>query len=184
MEDALGRSWQMGTIQLDFQLPRRFGLKYIDSDGNAKTPVVIHRVIYGALERFIGLLIEHFAGAFPVWLAPVQAKIIPIADRHIAYAKQLAEKLRAEKIRVEIDDSSERMNVKIRQAQLQKIPYMLVIGDREEASQSVAVRLRTEEELGAMPTQQFIELCKKAIAEKEINDSSSQKSQRLIGGVA
>ncbi len=130
IEDALGRSWQLGTIQLDFQLPRRFNCSYIDKDGQEKTPVVIHRAICGSLERFIGILIEHTAGAFPVWIAPVQVRLIPIADRHIAYAQQVMEHLRSQGIRVEMDDSRERMNAKIRDAQLQKIPYMLVVGDK------------------------------------------------------
>jgi len=157
MEDALGRSWQMGTIQLDFQLPRRFNCSYVDKDGAEKTPVVIHRVIYGSLERFLGILIEHTAGAFPVWIAPVQARIIPIADRHIPYAREVMQQLRDQGLRVELDDSGERMNAKIREAQLQKVPYMLVIGDHEVAEKAVAVRLRTNEDLGAMPLVDFVE---------------------------
>jgi threonyl-tRNA synthetase len=148
MRDALGREWQTGTIQLDFQLPRRFNCTYTDRDGTEKTPVVIHRVIYGSLERFMGILIEHYAGAFPFWLAPVQAVVIPIADRHVPYARQVAEQLAANKLRVEVDDRPERMNAKIRDAQLQKIPYMLVVGDREAASGTAAVRLRTGADLG------------------------------------
>jgi threonyl-tRNA synthetase len=157
MEDALGRSWQMGTIQLDFQLPRRFGCSYVAKDGQVKTPVVIHRVIYGSLERFIGILIEHTAGAFPAWLAPIQARVIPIADRHIAYAREIMERLRDQSIRVELDDSRERMNAKIREAQLQKIPYMLVVGDKEQQEQAVSVRLRTNENLGRLPLAGSIE---------------------------
>jgi threonyl-tRNA synthetase len=145
MEDALGRSWQMGTIQLDFQMPRRFQCAYIDKDGSQKTPVVIHRVIYGSLERFIGILIEHTAGAFPVWLAPVQAMLIPIADRHVAYAEHVREVLREAGMRVEIDMRNERMNARIRDAQLQKIPYMLI----------VSVRLRSNVNLKSMPLDQF-----------------------------
>ncbi|HEX9133773.1 MAG TPA: threonine--tRNA ligase, partial [Ktedonobacteraceae bacterium] len=156
MEDALGRSWQMGTIQLDFQLPRRFDCSYIDKDGQAKTPVVIHRVIYGSLERFIGILIEHTAGAFPAWLAPVQVRIITIADRHVPYAQEVMQRLHDQAIRVELDDSPERMNAKIRAAQLQKIPYMLVVGDKEQQSQAVSVRLRTNENLGITPLDSFI----------------------------
>jgi len=157
MEDALGRSWQMGTIQLDFQLPRRFDCSYIDKDGSEKTPVVIHRVIYGSLERFVGILIEHTAGAFPAWMAPVQARIIPISDRHIAYGREVLEHLHHQGLRAELDDSSERMNAKIRDAQVQKVPYMLVIGDREVAEKAVSVRLRTNEDLGAMPLERFVE---------------------------
>ena len=157
IEDALGRSWQLGTIQLDFQLPRRFNCSYIDKDGQEKTPVVIHRAICGSLERFIGILIEHTAGAFPVWIAPVQVRLIPIADRHIAYAQQVMEHLRSQGIRVEMDDSRERMNAKIRDAQLQKIPYMLVVGDKEAADNAVSVRLRTNQNLGRMPLADFVE---------------------------
>jgi threonyl-tRNA synthetase len=156
MEDELGRSWQMGTIQLDFQLPRRFNCSYIDKDGQAKTPAVIHRAIFGTLERFIGILIEHTAGAFPTWLAPVQARIITIADRHIPYAQEVMQRLRDQGIRVELDDSPERMNAKIREAQLQKIPYMLVVGDKEQQAQAVSVRLRTNENLGVTPLDTFI----------------------------
>ena len=157
IEDALGRSWQLGTIQIDFQLPRRFKCSYIDKDGQQKTPVVIHRAICGSLERFIGILIEHTAGVFPVWLAPVQARLIPIADRHIAYAQQVMEQLRNQGIRVEMDDSRERMNAKIRNGQLQKIPYMLVVGDKEAEQGAVSVRLRSNENLGVMPLASFVE---------------------------
>jgi len=157
IEDALGRSWQLGTIQLDFQLPRRFNCSYIDKDGQEKMPVVIHRAICGSLERFIGILIEHTAGAFPVWIAPVQARLIPVADRHVAYAQQVMEQLRSQGIRVEMDDSRERMNAKIREAQLQKIPYMLVVGDKEAADNAVSVRLRTNQNLGRMPLAAFVE---------------------------
>ena len=156
MEDDLGRSWQMGTIQLDFQLPRRFNCSYIDKDGQAKTPVVIHCAIFGTLERFIGILIEHTAGAFPAWLAPVQVRIITIADRHIPYAQEVMQHLRDLGIRIELDHSSERINAKIREAQRQKIPYMLVVGDREQQPQSVSVRLRTNEKLGVTPLETFI----------------------------
>jgi threonyl-tRNA synthetase len=155
MEDALGRSWQMGTIQLDFQMPRRFQCAYIDRDGAQRTPVVIHRVIYGSLERFIGILIEHTAGAFPVWLAPVQAMLIPIADRHSAYAERVREVLREAGMRVEIDMRNERMNARIRDAQLQKIPYMLIVGDQEEAASAVSVRLRSNVNLKSMALDQF-----------------------------
>ncbi len=157
MEDALGRSWQTGTIQLDFQLPRRFNCKYIDRDGQEKTPIVIHRAIFGSFERFIGILIEQTAGAFPAWLAPVQAILIPISDRHADYAGKVMEALKVEGIRVEADMRSERMNAKIRDAQLQKIPYMLVVGDKEQAENAVSVRLRTNENLGMMPVENFVE---------------------------
>jgi len=168
MEDALGRQWQTGTIQLDFQLPRRFGCTYTDRDGTEKTPVVIHRVIYGSLERFIGILIEHFAGAFPVWLAPVQAVVIPIADRHLPYAYRVRDRLREAGLRVEVDDGDERMQAKIRNAQLQKVPYMLVVGDREAAEETVAVRLRTNENLGAMPLERFLAMAQRIVADKSL----------------
>jgi threonyl-tRNA synthetase len=142
MKDSLGRSWQMGTIQLDFQLPRNFKLTYVDTDGKEKTPITIHRVIYGSLERFIGILTEHYAGAFPLWIAPVQAMIIPISDKHMAYAQQLRQQLDVAGIRVELDGRNESMGAKIRDAQMQKVPYMLVVGDKEQTDGSVAVRHR------------------------------------------
>jgi threonyl-tRNA synthetase len=166
MEDALGRSWQMGTIQLDFQTPRRFNCAYVDRGGLEKTPVVIHRVIYGSLERFMGILIEHTAGAFPVWLAPVQARVIPITSQQISYAQEVASRLRSEGLRVEVDDSDERMNAKIRDAQVQKVPYMLVVGKREVVDKTVSVRLRTEENLGPMSVDDFLKLARGAISEK------------------
>ncbi|MEZ4730476.1 MAG: threonine--tRNA ligase [Caldilineaceae bacterium] len=165
MDDALGRQWQMGTIQLDFQLPRRFGCTYVDRDGSEKTPVVIHRVIYGSMARFIGILVEHTAGALPVWLAPVQARIIPITDHHLPYAQSVAAQLRKAGLRVEVDDTAKRMNAKIRDAQVQKVPYMLVIGNREMENGQVAVRLRTEEDLGAMAVEAFVAIAQNAITE-------------------
>ncbi len=168
MEDAIGRSWQTGTIQLDFQLPRRFRCTYTDRDGSEKTPVVIHRVIYGSLERFIGILIEHFAGAFPVWLAPVQAVVIPIADRHVPYAGQVTKRLQATGLRAELNAGDERMQAKIRNAQLQKVPYMLIVGDREAESDSVAVRLRTNENLGPMQLDRFIALVREVVDSKSL----------------
>ncbi|MCX6783565.1 MAG: threonine--tRNA ligase [candidate division WWE3 bacterium] len=153
MKDCMGREWQTGTIQLDFQLPKRFNLKYTDSTGQEKTPVVIHRVIYGSLERFMGILIEHFAGAFPVWISPVQAVVVPITDRQQEYCEKLAVELKSAGIRVTVDGRSETMQAKVRDAQLQKIPYILVVGDKETASSELtaAVRLRTGENLGAKP---------------------------------
>jgi threonyl-tRNA synthetase len=156
----------MGTLQLDFQLPKRFNCQYVDRDGSQKIPVVIHRVIYGSLERFMGILIEHTAGAFPVWLAPVQVKIVPIADRHIEYAQQVADQLKAKRLRCEIDDSAERMQNKIRKAQGEKVPYMLVIGDREVEQKAVSVRLRTKENLGSKSIDEFIAIAQAAIAQK------------------
>lgn len=157
VKDALEREWQLSTIQFDFTLPERFDLTYIGDDGQEHRPYMIHRALLGSMERFIGVLIEHFAGTFPVWLSPVQAVVIPIADRHLPYARQVAERLEEAGIRVEVDDRGERMNAKIRDAQNQKIPYMLVVGDREVEQSTVSVRLRTEENLGAMSLDAFLE---------------------------
>jgi threonyl-tRNA synthetase len=151
VRDALGREWQLSTIQFDFTLPERFGLVYAGEDGQEHRPYMIHRALLGSMERFMGVLIEHFAGAFPVWLAPVQALLIPIADRHVEYAHQVEARLREAGLRVEVDTRPERMNAKIRDAQLQKVPYMLVVGDKEVEQQAVAVRLRSGENPGAMP---------------------------------
>jgi threonyl-tRNA synthetase len=146
--DALGREWQLSTIQVDFIQPSRLELEYIGDDGMPHTPVMLHRAVTGSTERFLGILIEHYAGAFPLWLAPVQAEVIPIADRHLAYAGKVRDELLAAGLRPEIDDRSERMNAKIRQAQLLKVPYMLVVGDKEEEAGAVAIRLRSGENLG------------------------------------
>ena len=151
IKDALGREWQCTTVQFDFNLPERFDLVFQDDQGNRSRPYMVHRAILGSLERFFGVLVEHYAGAFPLWLAPVQAVVIPIADRHNVYAEQVAVKLRDAGFRVEVDDRSERMNQKIRQAQLQKIPYMLVVGDREAEAGAAAVRTRDGENRGALP---------------------------------
>ena len=164
MIDALGREWQLSTIQFDFNLPERFDLTFIGEDGKAYRPYMIHRALLGSMERFMGVLIEHFGGAFPVWLSPVQAVLIPIADRHLAYAHQVAEQLKAVGLRVQIDERSERMNAKIRDAQTQKIPYMLVVGDKEQESGQVALRLRSGENPGPMSLQAFIELAQQDIA--------------------
>jgi threonyl-tRNA synthetase len=166
LRDALGRSWQMTTIQFDFNLPDRFDLKYIGADGHEHRPYMIHRALLGSIERFVGVLIEHYGGAFPAWLAPVQAMLIPIADRHNAYAHEIAAQLKAAGLRVEVNDSSDRMQAKIRGAQLQKVPYMLVLGDREIEDGAVAVRLRSGENLGALPIADFITLAQSAVQEK------------------
>jgi len=157
IRDALHRTWQCTTIQFDFNLPGRFDMSYIGEDGAEHRPYMVHRALLGSLERFYALLVEHYGGAFPVWLAPVQTVLIPISDRHLPYAKEVEEKMRAKGIRVEVDASSERMNGKIRNAQLRKIPYMLVVGDREQESGAVSVRLRTGEDLGAQPMESVIE---------------------------
>ena len=140
MKDSLGRDWQMGTMQLDFQQPERFKLQYTDRDGKKKTPVVIHRVIYGSLERFIGILIEHYAGAFPFWLSPVQVKVIPISgDKHLDYANKIFQILKKNNIRAELDESNESLSKKIRTAKMQKIPYLIIIGDKEKKSNKLTV---------------------------------------------
>jgi len=161
MKDALGRPWQGPTIQVDFNLPERFDLNYIAENGSKKQPVMIHRVVLGSLERFLGALIENYGGAFPLWIAPVQVMILPIADRHAAYAEQVAEKLLAQDIRVETDNRREKINLKIREAQLQKIPYMLIVGDKEEQQKLVAVRSRSEGDLGVAELETFLEKLKK-----------------------
>ena len=165
--DAIGRTWQCGTIQLDMQLPERFELEYTGEDGQKHRPVMIHRVVFGSIERFIGILIEHFAGAFPTWLAPVQAMIIPITDRQHEYAKELEKKLNAAGIRVEADYRSEKMGYKIREAQLKKIPYMLVVGDKEMEDGTVAVRARKEEKGGTMTVDAFLAAIRAEIDSKE-----------------
>ena len=165
--DAIGRTWQCGTIQLDMQLPERFELEYTGEDGQKHRPVMIHRVVFGSIERFIGILIEHFAGAFPTWLAPVQAMIIPITDRQHEYAKELEARLNAAGIRVESDLRSEKMGYKIREAQLKKIPYMLVVGDKEMEDGTVAVRARKEEKGGTMTVDAFLAAIRAEIDSKE-----------------
>jgi threonyl-tRNA synthetase len=154
--DAIGRKWQCATVQLDYQMPARFGLKYTGADNAEHQPVVIHRAIFGSFERFIALLIEHYAGAFPVWLAPVQVVVLPIADRHLEYCRGVVEQLAAAEVRVELDERLEKIGYKIREAQLQKIPYMLVVGDREAAEGTVAVRSRAGGDLGARPVSEFV----------------------------
>ena len=161
--DALGREWQLGTIQLDFSLPERFDLEYVNEEGQRSRPVMIHRAMLGSLERFMGVIIEHFAGAMPPWLSPSQVIIIPIADRHVEKAQELKSKLIKEKIRVEIDSRNERMNSKIREAQMNKIPYMVILGDKEIESEVVSIRLRTGENLQSIPIEDFISSVKKNI---------------------
>ena len=156
IKDSLGREWQCGTIQLDFQMPERFDLTYIGEDGEKHRPVMLHRVIFGSIERFIGVLIENYAGAFPTWLAPVQVKVLPIADAHVEYANEVKARLEDVGIRVEVDDRNEKIGYKIREAQLQKIPYMLVLGDKEKEAGAVGVRSRKDGDIGAMPIDEFI----------------------------
>ena len=168
IQDCLGRTWQCGTIQLDYQLPGRFDLTYVGADGEDHVPVMIHRVVFGSIERFIGIITEHYAGAFPVWLSPVQARVMPITGRADEYAKQVADKLSALGVRVETDLRNEKIGYKIREAQMQKLPYMLVVGDREAENGTVAVRTRTGEDLGAMPLDDF--------AAKILDEIGSKKS--------
>ncbi len=166
-KDALGREWQLSTIQIDFIQPARLGVEYIGEDGNPHTPVLIHRAVTGSTERFLGVIIEHFAGAFPLWLAPVQAVVVPISDeKHGAYGRDVLQQLKAAGLRAELDNSKDRMQAKIRRAQLQKIPYMLIIGDKEQSAGAVAVRVRSGEDLGALPIAGFIERATAEIAAK------------------
>jgi len=167
INDALGRSWQCSTIQFDFNLPERFDMYFVGTDGKEHRPYMIHRALMGSLERFFGMLVEHYAGAFPVWLSPVQAVVIPIADRHLDYAHELEAKLKAEGLRLQVDSRSERMNLKIREAQLQKIPYILVVGDKEVDNSTVSVRLRNGEDKGAQSLEQFEVMAKSAIEARE-----------------
>ena len=164
--DALGREWQLSTIQFDFNLPERFDLTYINAEGQAQRPYMVHRALLGSMERFFGVLIEHYAGAFPVWLAPVQAVLVPIADRHIEHAVEIGRQLRASGLRIQVDNRSERMNAKIRDAQLQKIPYMLVVGDREIEESQVALRLRSGDNIGPVSMERFLEIARQDIRDK------------------
>ena len=166
LEDSIGRTWQCGTIQLDFQLPQRFEMEYVGEDGQKHRPIMVHRVIFGSIERFIGILIEHYAGKFPVWLSPVQVKILPITERQEAYARKLYAEMKTQGIRAELDLRNEKIGYKIREAQMEKVPYMLVLGEKEAQDGLAAVRRRDKGDMGAMPADEFISLIKKEIAEK------------------
>lgn len=168
LTDCLGRTWQCGTIQLDFQLPERFELEYIGADGEKHRPIMIHRVVFGSIERFIGILTEHFAGAFPTWLAPVQVKFLPIADRHADYAREIMEKLEEKGIRCELDDRSEKTGFKIRAAQMEKVPYMIIVGDKDVEAGTVSVRSRKNGDEGATTVDEFVARIEKEIAEKSL----------------
>jgi threonyl-tRNA synthetase len=157
IKDALGRAWQCSTIQFDFNLPERFDLGYIGEDGRQHRPYVVHRALLGSLERFFGALLEHCAGVFPMWLAPVQAVLIPVADRHVEYCQGVAHRLQAADLRVHVDARRERMQAKVRDAELQKVPYMLIAGDREVATDQVSVRTRGGEDVGALPVDKVVE---------------------------
>jgi threonyl-tRNA synthetase len=168
--DAIGRLWQLSTVQFDFNLPERFKLEYVAEDGTRKQPVMVHRALFGSVERFFGVLIEHYAGAFPVWLSPVQVAVIPISDKHAEYGKKVTQQLKDAGIRVHLDDRAEKMNAKIRDLTTQKIPFLLVLGDKETEAGTVNVRVRGQQQAeGTMPAEQFVERVKKLITEKSIN---------------
>ena len=166
IEDSLGRTWQCGTIQLDMNLPERFQIDYVGEDGQKHRPIMIHRACFGSMERFIGILTEHYAGAFPTWMAPVQVKVLPISEKHVEYANQLAKQMRHDYVRVEVDDRNEKIGYKIRQAQMEKVPYMLVVGDKEMEDNSVNVRKHGGDELGTVPFDEFFNSIKIEIKER------------------
>ena len=174
LEDSIGRTWQCGTIQLDFQLPLRFELEYTGADGEKHRPIMIHRVVFGSIERFIGILIEHFAGAFPTWLAPVQVKVLPISDKYLEYGMQVLEELRAAGIRAEIDTHAEKIGYKIRQSRLEKVPYMLIVGQKEEEDHKVSMRSRYDGDAGSMELSAFIEQVREEIRTKEIRKAKEE----------
>jgi threonyl-tRNA synthetase len=164
--DAIGRLWQLSTVQVDFNLPARFGLEYVAEDGTRKQPVMVHRALYGSIERFFGVLIEHYAGAFPVWLSPVQVVVIPIAERHVEYANKVASRLRESNVRVEVDARNEKMNAKIREHALQKVPFMLVVGDKEAEAGKVNVRTRGKEKTEDVAAEEFADRVRTLIASR------------------
>jgi threonyl-tRNA synthetase len=166
MTDSIGRAWQLGTVQLDYQMPERFELTYTGADNAEHRPVMIHRALMGSFERFIGILIEHYAGEFPLWLAPVQAAVLPIADRHLDYARETAARLTEAGLRVEVDERSESIGKKIREAEVLKVPYMLVVGDQEQEAGAVAVRRHREGDQGAEPVADFARRAQDEIAER------------------
>lgn len=166
LEDSLGRTWQCGTIQLDFQLPQRFEAEYVGADGGKHRPIMIHRVVFGSIERFIGILIEHFAGAFPLWLAPEQVRILPIADRHHDRAYEIKKELEKAGLRVSVDDRSEKIGYKIREARLQKLPYWLIVGDKEVENGDVSVSHRGEGDIGSMALPAFLSRLQEEISTK------------------
>ena len=167
LKDSIGRTWQCGTIQLDMLMPEKFDLTYVGEDGEKHRPVMLHRVVYGSIERFIGILIENYAGAFPCWLAPVQAKILPITDKQLDYAYELKKKMFDLGLRVEVDSRNEKVGYKIREAQVKKVPYALVVGDEEVAKGTVTVRKHGEKETQSMQTEEFIKYLQQKIASKD-----------------
>jgi len=166
--DALGRLWQLSTVQFDFNLPARFELEYVGEDGERHQPVMVHRALFGSVERFFGVLIEHYAGAFPLWLAPVQVGLVPISEKHIDYAKKVQQELQSAGLRVELDDRNEKMNAKIRDLTMQKIPYLLIMGDKEAATNAVSVRTRGKGDQGSVSLEDFIANAKKLVDEKTV----------------
>ena len=178
LEDSIGRTWQCGTIQLDFQLPLRFNCEYIGADGEKHRPIMIHRVAFGSIERFIGILIEHFAGAFPTWLAPVQVKILPISDKHMEYARKVENALLEEGIRCEVDARAEKIGYKIREARLEKVPYMLVVGAKEEEEELVSVRSRFAGDEGQKKLKDFISDIKEEISSRKIRETVAEEEQK------
>ena len=167
--DAIGRLWQLSTIQFDFNLPERFGLEYVAEDGTRQQPLMVHRALFGSVERFFGILIEHYAGAFPVWLSPVQVAVIPISEKHTEYGKRVAKQLRDSGVRVHLDDRNEKMNAKVREHTMQKVPFLLVVGEKEAEAGTVNVRVRSQQQPeGTVPVAQFTERVKKLIAEKSV----------------
>jgi threonyl-tRNA synthetase len=168
--DAIGRLWQLSTVQFDFNLPARFNLEYVAEDGTRKQPVMVHRALFGSVERFFGVLIEHFAGAFPVWLSPVQVALIPISEKHVDYANKVADQLKAAGVRVHVDDRNEKMNAKVREQTMQKVPFLLVVGEKEAEAGTVNVRVRGQQQPeGTYPATEFVERVKKLIATKAVS---------------
>ena len=167
--DAIGRLWQLSTVQFDFNLPERFKLEYVAEDGTRKQPVMVHRALFGSVERFFGVLIEHYAGAFPVWLSPVQVAVVPISEKHVDYGRKVEQQLKAAGVRVHVDDRNEKMNAKVREHAMQKVPFILVVGEKEAEAGTVNVRVRGQQQPeGTVPLEQFAERVKKLIAEKSV----------------
>ncbi len=173
VRDCIGREWQLGTVQLDYNLPERFGLEYTGADNHPHRPVMIHRAPFGSMERFCGILIEHFAGAFPLWLAPEQARILPVSEKFTEYAKKIEAEFKALGFRVTADYRPEKIGYKIREAQLEKIPYMLVVGEKEQSANTVAVRDRIDGDLGAKPVAEVLDMLKAEVEQKKIRQVST-----------
>jgi threonyl-tRNA synthetase len=177
VEDAIGRTWQLTTVQFDFNLPERFQLEYIGEDNKPHRPVMIHRALFGSMERFFGVLIEHYAGVFPMWLAPVQVAVLPITDRVNGYAEEVTRELRDDGFRVDVNLRSEKIGAKIRDAQLQKVPFMLVLGDREMEQRTLAVRERAQGDIGVMSIEQFKEMARKLVQTRALTNNNNQTQE-------